>query len=398
TVPAGAAAGRARPIWRPWNETGRPRMIRTGPLVLLAVLGLAPSAWSQQTLIRTQAGALEVQTVADGFEHPWSIVFLPDGDMLVTERPGRLRRISPDGTTSPPLNGVPEVFARGGGLLDLALDPDFETTGLVYLSFAEPGDGGASTAVARGRLGEAGLGDVEVIFRQQPKVAHRNHFGGRLVFAPDGTLFVTLGERFQFDPAQNLSDHLGTIVRINPDGSVPDDNPFVDRDGALPEIWSYGHRNLEAAAIHPDTGDLWVAEMGPKGGDELNRPEAGRNYGWPLVSWGNHYDGRRIPDPPTRPELAGSAYQWTPVISPSGMVFNTGGEIAGWRGSMLIGGLSGKAIVRVEIAADGSAAEAERLELGVRIRDVEEGPDGAVYALTDEANGKILRFVPADGG
>ena len=373
-------------------------MIRTGPLVLLAVLGLAPSAWSQQTLIRTQAGALEVQTVADGFEHPWSIVFLPDGDMLVTERPGRLRRISPDGTTSPPLNGVPEVFAQGGGLLDLALDPDFETTGLVYLSFAEPGDGGASTAVARGRLGEAGLGDVEVIFRQQPKVAHRNHFGGRLVFAPDGTLFVTLGEQFQFDPAQNLSDHLGTIVRINPDGSVPDDNPFVDRDGALPEIWSYGHRNLEAAAIHPDTGDLWVAEMGPKGGDELNRPEAGRNYGWPLVSWGNHYDGRRIPDPPTRPELAGSAYQWTPVISPSGMVFYTGGEIAGWRGSMLIGGLSGKAIVRVEIAADGSAAEAERLELGVRIRDVEEGPDGAVYALTDEANGKILRFVPADGG
>ena len=225
--------------------------------------------------------------------------------MLVTERPGRLRIVAKDGTLSEPIKGVPEVFGQGqGGLLGITLDPKFSSNKLIYFAYAEPGEGGPGTAVARAKLGEDSLDDVEVIFRQKPKVDGGNHFGGRVVFAPDGKLFVTLGERFKFDPAQDLSSHLGKIVRINPDGSVPDDNPFVGQDGKLPEIWSYGHRNVQGAAIHPDTGKLWENEFGPKGGDELNIPEAGKNYGWPVVSWGKHYDGKEIPNPPTHPEFA----------------------------------------------------------------------------------------------
>ena len=208
--------------------------------------------------------------------------------MLVTERPGRLRIVAKDGTLSEPIKGVPEVFAHGqGGLLGIALDPDFKSNKLIYFAFSEPGEGGAGTAVARAKLDDDGLDDVEVIFRQQPKVEGGNHFGGRVVFAPDGKLFVTLGERFKFEPAQDLSSHLGKIVRINPDGSVPDDNPFVGQEGKLPEIWSYGHRNAQGAAINPETGKLWETEFGPEGGDELNIPEAGKNYGWPVVSWGD---------------------------------------------------------------------------------------------------------------
>ena len=301
-------------------------------------------------VIDTEVGKLQVQTVAEGLEHPWGLAFLPDGNMLVTERPGRLRIVSKDGQVSEPLKGVPRVFAEGqGGLLDVVLDPNFGSNRLVYISYAEPGAlqryniGGVSTAVARGKLGQAGLEDVEVIFRQQPKVNGSLHFGSRLVFAPDGKLFVTLGERFKFTPAQDLSNDLGKIVRINPDGSVPADNPFVGRKDARPEIWSYGHRNVQGAAIHPKTGKLWENEFGPMGGDELNIPEAGRNYGWPVVSWGKHYDGRVIPEPPTHPEFADAIYHWTPVISPSGMTFYTGDAIPAWQGNLLIGGLSSEA-------------------------------------------------------
>lgn len=340
-----------------------------------------------------------METVAGGLEHPWGLAFLPDGGMLVTERPGRLRLVSPDGKVSAPLAGVPEVFAQGqGGLLDVALDPDFANNRLVYLSYAEPGAGGASTAVARGRLAETGqaLEGVEVIFRQEPKVSGGNHFGSRLVFAPDGTLFITTGERFLFEPAQDLGNHLGKILRVWPDGSVPEDNPFVGQPGARPEIWSYGHRNIQAAAIHPQTGALWEVEHGPRGGDELNIAEAGRNYGWPLVSWGRHYDGRDIPDPPTRPDLAQSIYQWTPVIAPSGMTFYTGDLFTDWQGDLLVGGLVARGVVRLD--QDGqSATEVERVDLGARIRDVVQGPDGAVYVLTDQERGEILRLTPADG-
>jgi glucose/arabinose dehydrogenase len=340
----------------------------------------------------TKAGMIKVETVAKGLDHPWGLVFLPDGEMLVTERPGTLRRVAKDGTVSKPLSGVPKVVAMGqGGLLDVALDPEFSSNRLVYLTYSEPGEGGASTAVARGKLGESGLDDVEVIFRQEPKVEGGNHFGSRLAFAPDGTLFVTLGERFQFDPAQDLASDLGKIVRINPDGSIPKDNPFVGKENARPEIWSYGHRNPQGAAIHPETGKLWETEFGPRGGDELNIPKAGSNYGWPVVSWGMHYDGKDIPDPPTHPEFADAIYHWDPVISPSGITFYTADAIPAWRGNLLIAGLSEQAIVRLTLDGEKVTAE-ERIPLGARIRDVKQAPDGSVYALTDEGDGKILRL------
>jgi glucose/arabinose dehydrogenase len=340
----------------------------------------------------TKAGTIKVETVATGLSHPWGLAFLPDGRMLVTERTGTLRLVSKDGKLSAPLSGVPEVVVAGqGGLLDVAIDPGFKSNNLVYLSYSEPGEGGASTAVARGKLGDSGLENVEVIFRQEPKVEGGNHFGSRLVFAPDGKLFVTLGERFQFTPAQDLSNDLGKIVRINPDGSVPKDNPFVGRNDARPEIWSYGHRNPQGAAIHPETGRLWETEFGPRGGDELNIPQAGANYGWPVVSWGNHYTGEDIPDPPTHPEFADAIYHWNPVISPSGITFYTGDAIPAWKGNLLIGGLSSKAIVRLTLDGE-KVGDEERIPMGTRIRDVVQGPDGAVYALTDEGNGEILRL------
>mgnify|MGYP001084823915 CR=1 FL=1 len=361
------------------------------PLIVLAAALIG--------LLGAQAGrsgtAVDVETVAGGLEHPWGLAFLPGGRMLVTERPGRLRIVSSEGEVSEPMDGVPEVFARGqGGLLDVELDPDFASNRLVYLSFAEPGKGGASTAVVRGKLQGNAFTDGEVIFRQEPKVPRRNHFGSRLAFAPDGNLFVTMGERYKFEPAQDLSNHLGTVARIEPDGSVPPDNPFVDRQGAQPEIWSYGHRNIQAAAIHPDTGELWVIEHGPRGGDEVNIARAGRNYGWPLVSWGQHYDGEDIPDPDTRPDLTGSLYQWTPVIAPSGMTFYSGKLFEQWQGDILVGGLVAEAVVRLEQKGE-QVTEAARIGLDARIRDVVQGPDGAVYVLTDHSQGKILRLAPA---
>jgi glucose/arabinose dehydrogenase len=363
---------------------------------LVALPFLAPAA--AQTRLKTDKAEIVVETVADDLEHPWGLAFLPDGRMLVTERPGRLRVVSPDGKVSQPLGGVPRVFAQGqGGLLDVALDPDFASNRLVYLSYAEPGDGGASTAVARGRLndGATALEKTEVVFRQMPKVSGGLHFGSRVAFSPDGKLFVTMGDRGKFDPAQDLSVHIGKIVRINRDGSVPQDNPFVGRSGVRPEIWSFGNRNVQAAAVHPETGALWEAEHGPRGGDELNLIEPGKNYGWPLVSWGRHYDGRDIPDPPTRPNLAGSVHQWTPVVGASGMAFYTADAFPAWRGSVLVGGLVSRGIVRVMLEGGRYAGE-ERIPLGARIRDVRQGPDGFVYALTDQDNGRILRLRPAD--
>ena len=340
----------------------------------------------------TKAGTIKVETVATGLSHPWGLAFLPDGRMLVTERSGTLRLVSKDGKLSPPLSGVPKVVVAGqGGLLDVAIDPDFKSNSLVYLTYSEPGEGGAGTAVARGKLGESGLDGVEVIFRQEPKVGGGNHFGSRLVFAPDGKLFVTLGERFTFTPAQDLTNDLGKIVRINPDGSVPKDNPFVGRTDARPEIWSYGHRNPQGAAIHPETGKLWETEFGPMGGDELNIPQAGANYGWPVVSWGSHYTGEDIPDPPTHPEFADAIYHWNPVISPSGITFYTADAIPAWKGNLLIAALSGQAIVRLTLDGE-KVVDEERIPMGARIRDVAQGPDGAVYALTDEGNGEILRL------
>lgn len=366
-----------------------------GVLALFAALSLAflpATGNADERSIATETGKIQVETVAEGLNHPWGMAFLPDGRMLVTERAGDLRILNTDGTLSPPLTGVPEVFAKGqGGLLDVALDPNFAENKLVYLSYAEPGDGDAGTSVARGRLEGNGLEAVQVIFRQTPKASGPNHFGGRLAFAPDGTLFVTLGDRFEFDPAQDLASHLGKIVRINPDGSVPEDNPFIGQQDAQPEIWSLGHRNVESAAIHPETGLLWALEFGPKGGDELNNPVPGGNYGWPEVSWGSHYNAEAIPNPPTRPEFIDAVRQWTPVISPSGTTFYTSEAIPGWAGDLLIGGLSSQSIIRLSLDGDTVASE-ERIPMGFRIRDVQQGPDGAVYALTDEKQGKVLRL------
>ena len=374
-------------------------MLARAAIVLTLLAGPLLASSAAQTRLKTDKAEILVETVAGGLNHPWGFAFLPDAGMLVTERPGRLRLVAADGKVSPALAGVPSVYAQGqGGLLDVALAPDFAASRLVYLSFAEAGEGGASTAVARGRLNEAAtaLEDTKVIFRQQPKVTGGNHFGSRLAFARDGKLFVTTGERFKFDPAQDLSNHIGKILRINPDGSVPQDNPFAGRAGARPEIWSYGHRNIQSAAIHPETGALWEVEHGPRGGDELILAEPGRNYGWPLVSWGRHYDGRDIPDPPTRPDLAGSVHQWTPVIGPSGMAFYTGEAFPAWRGDVLIGGLVSQGLVRVSLDGTRMTGE-ERISLGARIRDVRQGPDGFVYALTDADNGRILRLRPAGG-
>lgn len=373
-----------------------PAMTRTLLAIVFAFLFAPAGSIAQTRQLDTQGGRVTIDVVARGLSNPWGLAFLPEGRLLVTERPGRLRVVAPDGRMAE-VSGVPAVQASGqGGLLDVALDPAFATNAYVYLSYAEPGGNGASTAVARGKLneGRTALADVQVIFRQEPKVSGSAHYGSRLAFARDGALFVTTGERFKFQPAQDLSNHLGKIVRIRPDGSVPPDNPFVGRQDALPEIWSYGHRNVQGAAIHPRSGELWTIEFGPRHGDELNIAEKGRNYGWPVVSWGEHYSGQEIPKPPTRPDMADAIRHWVPAINPSGMTFYTGALFPGWRGNLLIAGLGTRGVVRLTL--DGSSITGEeRIALGDRIRDVRQGPDGAVYALTDKGSGEILRLTPA---
>jgi aldose sugar dehydrogenase len=344
------------------------------------------------------SGNLRVETVAKGLEHPWALAFLPDGRMLVTEKPGRLRIVDRNGRVSQPLAGVPRVHAVGqGGLLDVALDPKFAENRLVYLSYAEPSEGGAGTAVARGKLGSAGLENVQVIYRQQPKVEGGGHYGSRLVFGRDGTLFITQGDRMNHrERAQNLSEGFGKIVRVNPDGSIPKDNPFVGRSGARPEIWSYGHRNVQAAALHPETGQLWTVEHGARGGDELNHPEAGKNYGWPIITYGVDYSGAKIGEGAVKAGLEQPVYYWDPVIAPSGMAFYTGDAIPGWKGSVLIGSMQPGRLVRLTLA-DGKVRSEERYlgDLGERIRDVQQGPDEFVYVVTDENDGRVLRVRPS---
>jgi glucose/arabinose dehydrogenase len=358
----------------------------------LALLSAAPTPAADDA-------APQIATVASGLEHPWGLAFLPDGRFLVTERPGSLRIVGPDGRVGPPLVGVPEVDAvNQGGLLDVVLDPAFAKNRLVYLSYTEPREGGNGTTVARGVLGEAGLTNLKVIFRQLPAMSGGHHFGSRLVFGRDGTLFVTLGDRGSGrDSAQTLDNHLGKIVRINPDGSVPSDNPFVGRKGALPEIWSYGHRNVQGAALHPVTGELWANEHGPRGGDELNRVLAGRNYGWPVVSYGREYSGLSISDSGTAPGIEPPVHYWVPSIATSGLAFYTGDKYPDWRGDAFVGGLKSQQLVRLRI--DGNrVAQEERLLRGDvrdRVRDVRQGPDGYIYLLTDEMDGRLLRLEPA---
>ena len=345
-----------------------------------------------------ETGPVGLFRVAGDLERPWAMTFLPDGRMLVTERPGRLRIITPDGDVSDPVAGTPTVYAQGqGGLLDVALDPDFASNQYVYLSYARPGpDGSAATAVGRGRMVDDSIEGFEALFTQEPYITGPNHFGSRIAFGPDGMLYLTMGERFQFDPAQDPSNHLGALVRLNRDGSIPSDNPFVGDASVQDAIWSYGHRNVESAAFDPATGYLWIAEMGPLGGDELNRIERGANYGWPTVSWGINYDGTDTPDPTTRPDFADATKWWSPVISPSGMAFYVGSVFPDWTGSAFIGSLSRQGVVRLEIDG-GVVTHEEILPLDSRIREVEAGPDGYLYVLADKNDGSLLRMAPFAG-
>lgn len=344
------------------------------------------------------SSAFEIKTVAAGLSFPWGMAFLPDGRLLVTERIGRLRIISATGEVSAPLKGAPAVLnEKQGGLLDVVIDPDFARNSLVYLSYAEPQEQLAGTAVARARLDVDGLmlKDLQVVFRQFPKTRGAQHFGSRLVFDPDGNLFITLGDRWDFmQEAQQINNHFGKLVRIRPNGSIPESNPFMDDPQAKPEIWSYGHRNMQGAAIHPQTGKLWIHEHGPRGGDEINIPESGKNYGWPYASYGMHYWMVPIKDEHAEQGFEEPIHHWTPSIAPSGMVFYTGDLFPAWKGNLFIGALAGMRLVRLVLDEQKVVAEEPLLKGMARIRDVEQGPDGALYLLTDEANGKLLKLIP----
>jgi glucose/arabinose dehydrogenase len=362
-------------------------------LVLASLPLLAEEAPRSPTPRPTRLPARQVD-VARGLEHPWGLAFLPDGRMLVTERAGRLRFVGRGGELSKPLDGVPEVRAGGqGGLLDVALSPTFAQDRLVYLSFSEPGDGGAGTAVARGRLGERGLEGTQTIWRQQPKVGPSKHWGSRLVFRADGTMFVTLGDRGSSEHVQNLATTIGKIVRINPDGTIPRDNPFVGRGGIPPEIWSYGHRNIQGAALDA-RGQLWTVEHGARGGDEVNHPEAGRNYGWPVITYGVDYTGARIGVGTSRPGMEQPVYYWDPVIAPSGATFYTGDGFPDWRGDLLVGSLTPGGLVRLRLTDRRVTEETRYVIDGERVRDVRQGPDGLIYLLIDSWRGRIVRLEP----
>lgn len=374
---------------------------------LIAVsLLLAAPALAQGNVVKSEKENFRIETIATGLQNPWALAFLPDGRMLVTERPGRLRIVSKDGKLSPPVAGLPPVTAVGqGGLLDIVLAPDFSQSHVLYFSFAEPrGPNGAvnpsSTSVASARFvedkGTAKLEDVKVIFRQQPAYPGGFHFGSRIAIARDGTLFITTGERNLKRPSQDLKQDLGKVIRINADGSIPKDNPFVGRKDARPEIWSYGHRNVQGAAIHPVTGKLWINEHGPKGGDEINIPAKGKNYGWPVIGFGVDYSGAVIHESSSKSGMEQPIYHWTPSIAPSGMAFYTADAFPKWRGNLFSGALALTHLNRLELDGEKVVKE-ERLlgDLKLRIRDVRQGPDGFLYLLSDARNGKLLRLVPA---
>ena len=368
--------------------------------VLTASFLIATTSRGANTSFASSAGQLEVQTIASGLVNPWALAFLADGRMLVTERPGRMRIVSSSGQLSPALKGVPDVWATGqGGLLDVVTDHAFKQNNTIYFCFSERTAGGGRTAVARAKLvdGDAPrLDDVKVIFRQQGPLSSGNHYGCRIAQARDGNLFVTLGEHFSHrDEAQNLGNHLGKLIRITPDGTAPNDNPFVGRDGARPEIWSYGHRNEQGLAINPASGEVWEIEHGPRGGDEVNIIGKGKNYGWPVIGYGIDYNGTKIHASTTKDGMEQPIKYWVPSIAPSGMAFYTGKLFPKWDGSLFTGALAGKMLVRLSLNGNSVTGE-ERLlqDLNERIRDVRQGPDGALWLLTDNAAGRILRVSP----
>jgi aldose sugar dehydrogenase len=370
-------------------------------LALTAVLAAGAPGGAQPTFPGSAVN-IAVETIAGGLVHPWSLAFLPDGRMLVTERPGRMRIVTRNGQLSPPLGGVPKVFAQSqAGLMDVVLARDFDRSHTIFVCYAEPFDGGGRIAVLRARLVDdetPRLDSPVTIFRQKGPVSRGLNIGCRMVHAPDGNLFVTLGDHFGPSAlAQNLDNHIGKIIRITPDGTAPPDNPFVGRDNALPEIWAYGLRNAEGLAFNPADGKLWEQEHGPMGGDEINIIERGKNYGWPLVSYGRNYSGSPVgAGKATMDGVVDPLWYWTPSIAPSGMAFYTGDLYPGWKGSLFNGALKFELLSRLELKGD-TAVKEERLlqDLHERVRDVRQGPDGALYLLTDNASGRILRLMPA---
>ncbi len=407
TPPPGAAPSPTAPAGEtpaPLADGGldRPPLPPAGPPVETRPpngAGQQPAFENQTRAPSRKAGvAFTTRLVASGLENPWSMAFLPDGALLVTERPGRIRIVA-NGTVGPAIEGVPPVDAVGqGGLFDLALDPSFATSGVLYVSYAEPRAGGNGTAVARARLvrdaAGARLADVTTIWRQMPTIPSDVHFGGRIVIARDGNLFVTLGERGSQRPAaRELSSTLGKVVRIRPDGSAPADNPFVGRAGAMAEIWSFGHRNVQGAALNPLTGELWTIEHGAKGGDEVNVARTGKDYGWAKVTYGIDYDGTPIGEGTAAPGVEQPVYYWDPSIAPSGAAFYEADLFPAWRGSLFVGALAGKHLVRLTIEGDRVVGEERLLEDEGRIRDVRVSPSGSVY-VANESRGWIVELVP----
>ncbi|MEY3637572.1 MAG: hypothetical protein RIR68_705 [Pseudomonadota bacterium] len=358
-------------------------------------------SWAQdkQQLVHSEKHSFRIVPLLAGLENPWSIAFLPDGRMLVTERAGRLRLVSQDFKLDPkPIEGLPEVIANGqGGLFDVVLHPQHAQNGWIYWAYNAPGTGGWGTALARGKLQGHRMTEVQVLFSMQPKTRSAHHFGGRIVFDATGMVYLTLGDRGDKDRAQKLNDHAGSVIRLHDDGRVPNDNPFVQRAGALPEKWTLGHRNMQGAAIHPKSGELWTHEHGPQGGDEVNVIRPGLNYGWPVVTYGVNYGlGTKIGEGQSKPGMVQPLQVWVPSIAPSGMAFVSGSQFPQWQGSMLVGALRGQMLVRLTLEGDKVLSE-ERLFQGRpgRIRDVRMGPDGLVYLLTDDPQGALLRLEPA---
>jgi glucose/arabinose dehydrogenase len=371
--------------------------LRPVATALAVALALAATP-SHARDLETERATVRVTEVAQGLEHPWGFEFLPDARIIVTERPGRVRLVATDGTLSPPLGGVPRVRAQGqGGMLDVALDPDFASNARVWLCFSEPGGEGASTALGHGRLDDNTLRDFTVVYSQQPKTSGNLHFGCRIVFDDGDHVFLALGDRFRRDEVQDLANDFGKVIRLKRDGSIPADNPHVGRDGARPGIWSHGHRNIQGAAWNPERRELWTVEHGARGGDEINAPQAGLNYGWPVITYGRDYSFLRIGEGTAKPGLEQPLHYWDPSIAPSGMAFHHGGNVAipEWRGNLFIGGLKEQRLSRLELDGQRIVHE-ERIDIAgnQRIRDVVMGPDGHLYVATDSPDGRILKIEP----
>ena len=379
----------------------RRRVLTFAAAFCLAALGApAPASAAKERSFTSEKHGFRLVTLVEGLENPWSIAFLPDGRMLVTERPGRLRVVSKDFRLDPsPIEGLPPIVEAGqGGLFDVVLHPRYAENGWIYISYNGPGSGGWATELLRARLEGNRLTDTQVLFRLQPKSRKGQHFGGRIVFDHKGFLYLTLGDRGDKERAQHLDDHAGSVIRLHDDGRVPADNPFVNRPGARPEKFTLGNRNMQGAALHPQTGELWTHEHGPQGGDEVNVMRAGRNYGWPIITYGvNYVIGTRIGEGTEKPGMEQPLYYWVPSIAPSGMAFYTGESFPNWRGNLFVGSLKFQLLARLELDGEKIVRE-ERLiqgELG-RIRDVRTGPDGNLYLLTDAPDGVLARIEPAN--